>query len=104
MPCVLRRRDDGVFEGPTGKKVRVDVVSAQPAATVRLIYAGEQDGEAPFEFKIKPGAQKLLIVALGVTNDQVMHVVEVSGNQNCPLRKFFWSSTHFHTMLDIEGV
>jgi hypothetical protein len=104
MPCVLRRRADGVFEAPAGKKVQVDVQSAQPATTVRLIYAGEQDGEAPFEFKIKAGRQKLLIVALGVTDDQMMRVVEVSGTTSCPLRKFFWSNTHFHTTLDIEGV
>ena len=104
MPCVLKRRPDGVFVGPTGKKVQVDIDSDQPASTVRIIYAGEQDGEAPFEFKIKAGLQVLLIVAVGVANDQLMRVMEVSGTQRCPLRKFFWSSTHFHTALEIEGV
>jgi hypothetical protein len=93
-----------VFEAPTGKKVEINLESALPAKTVRLTYAGEEDGEAPFEFKIKAGPQKLLLVAVGVKNNQTMSVVEVSGNTSCPLRKFFWSNTHFHTTLDIEGV
>lgn len=103
MACKLTRQADGSFQGETGANVQVDVRSNQPASTVRIIYAGDQDGDAPFEFTIKSGKNKLLIVAVGVTNDQKMRVVEVDGQNECHLRNFFWSSTHFHTALDIEG-
>jgi uncharacterized OsmC-like protein len=104
MACSLKRRQsDGVFVGTAGRKVRVDVQSEQPAELVQLIYAGEVDGAPPFEFTIKKGQQKLLIVAVGVDSDQRMKIVELSGDEVCPLRNFFWSTTHFHTTLDIEG-
>ena len=104
MACKLTRQADGSFQGKTGAKVQVDVRSDSAASAVRIAYAGEQDGEPPFEFKIKSGRNKLLVVALGVKNDQLMRVVEVDGANDCHLRNFFWSSTHFHTTLDIEGV
>ena len=48
MACVLtRRKEDGVFVGRTGQKIRIDVRSKEPAALVRLVYAGAQDGEPP---------------------------------------------------------
>lgn len=104
MACNLKRRQsDGVFVGTTGRKVRVDVESEQPAKLVQLIYAGEVDGTAPFEFTIQEGQQKLLVVAVGVEGDQLMRIVELSGDEVCFLRNFFWSTTHFHTTLDIEG-
>jgi hypothetical protein len=104
MACTLKRRaSDGVFVGAAGRKVRVDVRSDQPATLVQLIYAGELDGVPPFEFTIKKGRQKLLIAAAGVVGDQRMKIVELSGAEVCPLRNFFWSTTHFHTTLDIEG-
>lgn len=104
MGCVLKRQGDGSFQGKTGRKIQVDVRSTQPASTVRIIYAAEQDGVTPFELTIKAGRQKLLIAALGVVNDQRMRVVEVADPEDCHLKNFFWSSTHFHTTLDIEGV
>lgn len=104
MACSLERNDEGVFVGPTGRKVRIDVRSDKPAALVQLFYAGEQDGEPPFEFTIKAGKQKLLIVAAGVDRPQRMKIVELSGAAVCPLRNFFWSNTNFSTLLDIEGV
>lgn len=104
MACKLTRQPDGSFQGKSDAKVQVDIRSDQPASTVRIIYAGVQDGDAPFEFKIKSGMNKLLIAAVGVKNDQRMRVVEVDGKNECHLRNFFWSSTHFHTTLDIEGV
>lgn len=104
MACSLKRRQsDGVFVGTTGRKVRVDVESEQPAALIHLTYAGEGDDTAPFEFTIQKGQQKLLVVAAGVEDDQLMRIVELSGDEVCFLRKFFWSTTHFHTTLDIEG-
>jgi len=104
MACSLKRRQsDGVFVGTVGRKARVDVQSETPAALVQLIYAGELDGTPPFEFTIKKGQQKLLIVAAGVDADQRMQIVELSGDDVCHLRNFFWSTTHFHTTLDIEG-
>jgi hypothetical protein len=104
MACTLKRRQsDGVFVGAAGQKVRVDVQSEQPASLVQLIYAGELDGTPPFEFTIQKGRQKLLIVAVGVDGDQRMQIVELSANAVCHLRNFFWSTTHFHTTLDIEG-
>ena len=104
MACKLKRRQsDGVFVGDTGSKIRVDVRSEAPAALVQLIYAGEVDGTTPFEFTIRKGPQKLLIAAAGVDGDQLMKIVELSGSDVCHLRNFFWSTTHFHTTLDIEG-
>lgn len=105
MVCSLKRRhSDGVFVGKVGRKVRVDVLSEQPASLVQLIYAGELDGKAPFEFTVQKGRQKLLIVAAGVDGDQRMRIVELlEDDEVCQLRNFFWSTTHFHTMLDIEG-
>ena len=103
MACSLTRLEDGSFRGKNGATVRVDIRSQDPASTVRIIYAGEEDGEAPFEFTIKPGKTKLLIAALGVENNQRMSVVELDGASECALKTFFWSSTHFHTTLDIEG-
>jgi hypothetical protein len=103
MACTLIRQDDGTFAGKRGRTVRVDVQSDRPASVVRISYAGEQDGTAPFEFTVKPGRQKLLITALGVDNDQRMKVVEIAAGQPCHLKNFFWSATHFHTTLDIVG-
>jgi hypothetical protein len=104
MACTLKRRkSDGVFVGTTGSKVRVDLQSEQPATLVQMIYAGEIDGTAPFEFTIQKGRQKLLIVAAGVDSDQRMKIVELAGTEVCHLRNFFWSTAHFHTTLDIEG-
>lgn len=104
MPCNLKRRQsDGVFVGTTGRKIRIDVQSQAEASLVKLMYAGELDGEPPFEFTIKAGRQKLLIAAIGVDDDQLMKIVELSGGDACFLRNFFWSTTHFHTTLDIEG-
>ena len=104
MACSLKRRQsDGVFVGRVGTKVRVDLQSDQPATLVQLIYAGDLDGTTPFEFTIKKGLQKLLIVATGIVGDQRIKVVELSGDEICHLRNFFWSTTHFHTTLDIEG-
>ena len=104
MACSLKRRQsDGVFVGTAGRKARVDVQSEQPATLVQLIYAGELDGTPPFEFTIQKGRQKLLIAAAGVVGDQRMKIVELSGDEVCHLRNFFWSTTHFHTTLDIEG-
>jgi hypothetical protein len=104
MACVLKRQDDGSFRGKAGRTIQVDVRSTLPATTVRIVYAAEQDGVPPFEFTIKAGRQKLLVLALGVTNDQRIRIVEVSDPEDCHLKNFFWSSTHFHTTLDIEGV
>jgi hypothetical protein len=108
MACTLERRDDGVFEGKTGRTIQIDIDSDQPAALVKLFYGGDLDGEAPFEFKIRKGPQKLLVVAAGVESDeentQHMRIVERSGGEDCFLRHFFWTPKHFHTTLDIEGV
>ncbi len=105
MACKLTRQPDGSFQAKTGEKVQVDVRSDDGAAkTVRITYAGEQDGAAPFEFETKADKNKLLIVAVGVKDDQKMEVVEVDGANECHLKNFFWSSTHFHTTLDIVGV
>ncbi len=60
--------------------------------------------EPPFEFMIKAGKQKLLVIAVGVERNQVMDIVELSGDTVCFLRRFFWSNTNFSTTLDIEGV
>ncbi|HYR83801.1 MAG TPA: hypothetical protein VE422_06965 [Terriglobia bacterium] len=104
MACKLTKQDNGSFRGDNGAVVTVGLRSDEPASTVRIIYAGEEDGEAPFEFTLKPGKSKLLIAALGIKNNQKMRVVELDGVTECPLKTFFWSSTHFHTTLDIEGV
>jgi len=105
MACILTRRSsDGVFVGKTGKTVEIGIQSDHPARIVRLTYAGTQDGAAPFTFKIQSGIQKLLVVALGTgTGVQQMKIVEDPSGDNCRLRNFFWSPTHFHTTLDIEG-
>lgn len=106
MACVLRRRPDGVFEGTTGATVAIDLTSNQPSRLVHLFYAGEHDGTAPFQFTIRPGKNKLLVVAVGTAVaglTQRMVIIE-AGSPPCPLRLFFWSTTNFSTMLDIEGV
>lgn len=104
MACKLTRVPGGGFEAAVGSKIIVDVRSEDPASTVRIAYAGEQDGEPPFEFRVKKGRNLLLLVALGVSQDQRMTVVEVDGDNDCPLKRFSWSSTNFHTALAIEGV
>jgi hypothetical protein len=83
--------------------VRIDLRSEKPATLVRIFYAGEQDGDVPFEFTIKAGRQKLLLVASGAERNQRMRIVELSGRDVCQLRNFFWSPTNFSTVLDIEG-
>jgi len=104
VACILKRRDDGVFVGKTGRTVEIGIRSTQPAQVVRLMYAGTEDGAAPFTFTIKKGPQKLLVVAIGVNaNVQHMRIVEDPSDADCHLRNFFWSPTHFHTTLDIEG-
>lgn len=105
MACILTRRaSDGVFVGKTGKTVEIGIQSEQPARIVRLTYAGTQDGTAPFTLTIQGGLQKLLVVAIGTgTGVQQMQIVEDPSGSNCRLRNFFWSPTHFHTTLDIEG-
>jgi hypothetical protein len=104
MACKLTREEDGSFTGRNGQTVQVDVRSEDTASTVRIIYAGEDDGDAPFEFTIKPGRNKLLVAALGVDDNQRMRVVELDGDTVCPLKTFFWSTTNFHTTLDINGI
>jgi hypothetical protein len=106
MACVLRRRQDGVFEGKTGATVTIEVTSTQPSRVVHLFYAGVHDGAAPFHITIRPGKNKLLVVAVGTAAGGVtqrMTIIE-AGSPPCPLRLFFWSTTNFSTMLDIEGV
>ena len=105
MACNLTRQPDGSFQGKIGSKIQIVVRSDENAAEiVRLFYAGEQDVDAPYEFEIKADKNKLLIVAIGVKDDQRMRIVELEGSCECHLKNFFWSSTHFHTTLDIVGV
>lgn len=104
MACKLVRQPGGTFTAPAGSKITIAVRSDQPARTVRITYAGEQDGDAPFEFRVRKGRNLLLVVAVGVAQDQRMLVVEVDGATDCPLKRFSWSSTHFHTTLPVEGV
>lgn len=104
MGCKLTRQPNGGFRGPAEERVRIDVRSDQPASVVRIAYAGEQDGDPPFEFLIRQGENKLLVVALGAQDGQKITVVELEGENACPLKRFFWSRTHFHTTLDIEGI
>ena len=105
MACVLKRRQDGVFEGKTGKTVEIDVTSDAPTQMVRLAYAGTEDGEAPFTFTIVSGRQKLLLFALGSSATvQLMRIVEDPSGDKCRLRNFFWSPSNFFTVLEIEGV
>ena len=104
MGCRLTRQPDGRFRGRAGETVRIEVRSGDPANTVRIAYAGKQDGDPPFDFVIQQGENKLLVVALGAQDGQKMTVVEVEGENVCPLKRFFWSRTHFHTTLDIEGI
>lgn len=104
MARQLTRQDDGSFQGNTNAIVQVDLRSEQPASIVRIVYAGEQDGAAPFEFRIKAGVNKLLLVALGVSDSQKMELVEADGANDWHLRNFFWSKTNFHATLEIEGV
>jgi hypothetical protein len=103
MACKLTRIAGGTFQGRTGARVAVDVRSDARAKTVRIAYAGEQDGQAPFEFTVKRGLNQLLVVALGVQDGQKMTVVEV-GTDDCPLRRFAWSTTHFFTAITIQGI
>lgn len=104
MARCLIRQSDGTFRGATGTMVRLEIRSDRPASTVRLFYAGDEDGEPPFEIRIRPGRNKLLVAALGAEDGQRLRVVEVDGAVDAHLKNFFWSSTHFHTTLDIEGV
>ena len=106
MACKLTRRPDGVFEGRTGSKVTIDLLSDRPARLTHLFYAGDQDDAAPFELRIKKGPQKLLVVALGVAGpDETQRmVIAEAGDPPCPLRLFFWTTLNFSTVLDIEGV
>lgn len=104
MACNLTRGADGVFTGTTGKSVEIGLRSDTPAKIVRLTYAGTDDGAAPFNFTIKRGLNKLLIVAVGESSGvQLMKVTEDPGRNGCHLKNFFWSRTHFFTTLDIEG-
>lgn len=103
MACKMTRERGGSFTAPIGSKITIDIRSDQPAETVRIIYGGEQDGETPFEFRVKGGKHALLVVALGAKQDQRMTLVELSGQQECALKRFTWSSTHFHTAINVEG-
>ena len=105
MPCVLTRQANGVFVGQAGRTAEIGLRSAQPGRVVRLIYAGTEDGQPPFTFTIKPGLNKLLVVAVGVSAGvQHMSVVEDPNGAACHLKNFFWSPTHFFTTLDINGI
>lgn len=104
MACKLTNME-GVFEGAAGETVTIEVRSEQPAEVVKIFYAGETDGEPPFQFQIKEGLHKLLVAAVGLEAGQKIRVVEVDAQGNeCDLRNFFWSPDHFHTTLDIAGV
>lgn len=103
MACKLTREGGGVFSAPIGSKIAIDVRSDTPAQTVRISYAGEQDGEAPFEFKVKEGRHVALLVALGAEESQRMTLVEVSGDEDCTLKRFTWSSTNFSTSIIVKG-
>ena len=104
MQGTLTRRDDGIFEGKIGEKVEVDVRSDESVKTVRIFYAGEDDGSAPFEFVIKEGVNKLLVVALGAGSNQKVNVVELLDGNEHHLRFFFWSTMNFSATLTVEGV
>ena len=104
MARILSRQPDGSFKGKSGKNVQIRVRSSEGAAgTVRIVYAGEQDGKAPFNFTIKKEKHKLLVIAVGVEKVQRMQVVEVDGSEEYKLKHFYWSPAHFHTTLDIQG-
>ena len=104
MACSLTRREGGVFTASSGQSVEIGLRSATPARIVRLTYAGTEDGDAPFSFTVKKGLNKLLIVAVGESDDvQLMKVTEDPEGDACHLKNFFWSRTHFFTTLDIEG-
>lgn len=104
MAFKLTKEETGTFTGKEGETVHIGVESDAPASTVHIIYGGDLDGEAPFEFTIKPGRKKLLIAAVGAKNSQKMRVIEIDGDETRVLKKFIWSSNHFHTTLNIEGV
>lgn len=103
MSCKLTRKAGGTFTAPVGSKIEVAIRSDDPAATVRITYGGEQDGESPFEFRVKKARTLLLVVALGATQDQRMALVEVAGGEECVLKRFTWSSHNFYTAIAIEG-
>lgn len=104
MSCTLTREPGGVFTAPVGSQVEIDIRSERPAETVRISYAGDQDGEAPFEFTVKEGKHVVLVVALGVEERQRMTLVEISGEDECPLKRFTWSTTNFSTSIAVKGV
>jgi hypothetical protein len=86
--------------------VTIDVVSEQAARVSHVFYAGEHDGEAPFEITIQAGLQQLLVVVLGEAPaglTQKVFVVE-QGAEDCQLRMFKWSTKRFSIALDVEGV
>ncbi|MEO5823671.1 MAG: hypothetical protein ABIT71_24465 [Vicinamibacteraceae bacterium] len=82
----------------------LELRSPGAAGLVQIFYAGEEDGVAPFEFVIRKGKNKLLLVAVGAVDRQRMLVLETFGAGECPLKLFTWTRTHFFTTLDIEGV
>lgn len=104
MSFQLARREDGKFEGATGARLRIGVLSARPASLVRIEYAGVQIAAQPFEFDIKNGENKLLVLVLGAENGQEMEVVELAGEEQRRLKRFFWSQAHPHATLDVVGV
>ena len=103
MACKLKREPGGTFTAPVGSKIEIDVRSDTPAQTVRITYAGEQDGEGPFEFKVKEGKHVVLVVALGLEENQRMTLVEIAGEDECALKRFTWSSTNFSTAIAVKG-
>ena len=103
MACVLSRHGR-VFQGLIGRNVEVAVRSQSPANTVRIAYAGSQDGTPPFTFAVQAGKNKLLVQALGCNNAQRITVVEVDGAVDCKLKTFRWSGTNFFTTMTIEGL
>lgn len=103
MPAKLKEHH-GTFRAPVGSTITVEVRSDKPASTVRIIYAGQHDGAAPFQFTVKPGVNKLLAAAIGVRDGQEMRLVELDGAVENALRSFFWTSTSFHTTVNIEGI
>ena len=86
MACKLTRDANGVFHAQTGSRIQINTTSSLPARVVRILYAGQQDGEAPLEITVEQGQHKLLVAAVGVEEDQLIRIVEVDGGNTCPLR------------------
>lgn len=103
MAFKLSRGEDRRFGGRIGEVVEIGVSPQGQARLVRISYAGEEDGTAPFQFTIREGLHALVVAPIGVLEPQKIFITEKDGIQVQDLTYFSWSSATPIVRLAIVG-